>query len=57
MTDNGAPGGSDGARGVEFFQVSGVSAGKVGARHVEKAQQNQPHAPDRRRRFFLAIRG
>src|SRR5271155_137495 len=43
----------DGARGIETLYVSGRSASRPDGPDAEKLQSNQPHAPSRRRRFYL----
>jgi hypothetical protein len=45
----------DGARDVEIVGVSGESASSSDRLDVENLQSNQPHAPGRRRRFYLAV--
>jgi hypothetical protein len=47
----------DGARGFEIVRVSGESASRSDWLNVLKLQSNQPHAPCRRRRFYLAFPG
>src|SRR5579872_2508225 len=47
----------DGGGSVEFADLSGKSASRPVLSDVQKTQSNQPHAPCRRRRFYLAIRG
>ena len=43
--------------GFEIVRVSGESASRSDWLNVLKLQSNQPHAPCRRRRFYLAFRG
>ncbi len=47
----------DGGRGIETVGVSGGSASSSGGLNTENLQYNQPHAPGRRRRFYLAVHG
>ena len=41
---------------LKFVDHSGKSASRPGSRCAQNTQPNQPHAPDRRRRFSLAVR-
>jgi hypothetical protein len=48
--------GGDGARIVEIVDLYGNSASRRGSPMCRKIQPNQPLAPNRRRRFYLAVR-
>ncbi len=48
--------GGDGARIVEIVDLYGKSASRHGSPMCRKTQPNQPLAPHRRRRFYLAVR-
>src|SRR5208337_1381837 len=47
----------DGARRIEIVDVSGESASGSGGLDAENRQSDQPYAPGRRRRFYLAVHG
>src|SRR5271154_1068690 len=47
----------DGAWRIENLGVSGESASRSSMPDAENLQSNQRHAPDRRRRFYLAVHG
>ena len=49
--------GGDGRRSAEFVGISGESASRATSGDAGKSEPNQPHAPGRRRRFSLAVRG
>jgi hypothetical protein len=42
---------------IEIVEISQANAGRPYDANAQNAQSNQPHAPDRGRRFYLAIRG
>ena len=48
--------GGDGAWIIEIVDLYGKSASRRGSPMCRKIQPNQPLAPDRRRRFYLAVR-
>jgi hypothetical protein len=48
---------ADGARCVEFVELCDVDASRYLYPKAQNSQSNQPHAPDERRGFYLAIRG
>jgi hypothetical protein len=47
----------DGARHVEFVELCDVGASRHPWPNAQNSQSNQPHAPDIRRGFYLAILG
>src|SRR5271154_2697554 len=47
----------DGAWRIEIVGVSGESASPPGGPDAENVPSDQPHAPCRRRRFYLAVHG
>src|ERR1700737_1742990 len=49
--------GADGAPGIEFVEICDVGASRHPCADAQNSQSNQPHAPDERRGFYLAIRG
>jgi hypothetical protein len=55
MIGSDATGLMDGGWGVENLGVSGKSASRSDMPGAENLQSNQPCAPDRRRRFYLAV--
>jgi hypothetical protein len=48
---------ADGARCIEFVDLYDGSASRYPRPNAQKSQSDQPHAPDERRGFYLAIRG
>src|ERR1700738_4133681 len=48
---------ADCAPGVEFVELCDVGASRHPCPNAQNPQSNQPHAPDERRGFYLAIRG
>src|SRR5579863_3447044 len=56
MASRASENGGDGARIVEIVDIYGKSASRRGSPICRKIQPNQPLAPDRRRRFYLAVR-
>src|SRR5277367_3948119 len=57
IAGSGSAGPTAGAWGIEIVDAPGKSAGRPGGPDAENLQSNQPHAPGRRRRFYLAVDG